>query len=63
MRFFGWVRRQSQQQEAHFSSPRRQTWPAGRRVLINTPYIIPKDQELPQAGINLPVRFVVGQKR
>ena len=89
MRFFGWFQRQPEQNEARFSSSRRWAWLAGRRVLTNTPYVMPKDKaegdrldirqgyfteeryaallsqaerELPQTGVNLPVRFVFGQK-
>lgn len=44
MRFFGWFRRPSQQAEtAEESTPRRWTWLGGRRVLTDTPYVLPKD--------------------
>jgi ubiquinone/menaquinone biosynthesis C-methylase UbiE len=46
MRLFGWFRRAPQQAvaEAPASAPRRWAWLGGRRVLTNTPYILPKDK-------------------
>jgi ubiquinone/menaquinone biosynthesis C-methylase UbiE len=44
MQFFGWFRRKpSEKREAPTSTPRRWTWLSGKRILLNTPYIIPKD--------------------
>jgi ubiquinone/menaquinone biosynthesis C-methylase UbiE len=46
MRLFGWFRHNSQQAAAEppASTPRRWGWLGGRRVLTNTPYILPKDK-------------------
>jgi ubiquinone/menaquinone biosynthesis C-methylase UbiE len=44
MRLFGWFRRAPQQAEPPASTPRRWAWLGGRRVLTNTPYILPKDK-------------------
>ncbi len=43
MRLFGWFRRTAQEEETG-SAPRRWTWFAGKRMLVNTPYILPKDK-------------------
>jgi len=46
MRFFGWFRQAPQEQDDARKSPvpRRWVWLGGRRVLTNTPYILPKDK-------------------
>ncbi len=40
MRFFGWFRRQAGNRNPY----QRWTWLAGRRILTNTPYVLPKDK-------------------
>ncbi len=45
MRLFGWLRRAPQEPEAaQAEAPRRWTWLSGRRILANTPYVMPKDK-------------------
>ncbi|HLV98505.1 MAG TPA: methyltransferase domain-containing protein [Ktedonobacterales bacterium] len=45
MRLFGWFRRSPQQAETFSErSSRRWTWLGGRRILTNTPYVMPKDK-------------------
>ncbi|HEY7349928.1 MAG TPA: class I SAM-dependent methyltransferase [Ktedonobacterales bacterium] len=45
MRLFGWFRRSPQQAEASDgSASHSQGWLGGRRILTNTPYVMPKDK-------------------
>lgn len=45
MRLFGWFRRPPQQVAAPDDTPRsRWAWLGGRRILTNTPYVMPKDK-------------------
>jgi ubiquinone/menaquinone biosynthesis C-methylase UbiE len=43
MRLFGWFRRTAQDEKAGSPIHRGPIWLSGRRVLTNTPYILPKD--------------------
>ena len=43
MQFLGWFRRNSSEQSQLTRPPSRWTWLSGKRILVNTPYIIPKD--------------------
>lgn len=44
MRLFGWFRRQPLEGEALPGPPCRWTWLSGKRMLVNTPYIVPKNE-------------------
>ncbi len=44
MRLFGWFRRPLQDGAGEVQPPRRWAWLAGRRILTNSPYILPKDK-------------------
>jgi SAM-dependent methyltransferase len=44
MRLFGWFRRQPAEQTFPNSASRRWMWLGGRRMLAETPYIMPKDK-------------------
>jgi SAM-dependent methyltransferase len=41
MRFLGWFRRRAPEGQG---TPRRWAWLGGRRVLVGTPYVMPKDK-------------------